>query len=55
MYQNPYHTADLNNHSFLITGGGRIYRLGNLVVEYLVKFKARKIRVLDNLSTGYFT
>jgi UDP-N-acetylglucosamine/UDP-N-acetylgalactosamine 4-epimerase len=51
MYKNPYHTADLSRFSFLITGGAGF--IGSNLVEYLVKYNANKIRVLDNLSTGH--
>ena len=39
-------------YSFLITGGAGF--IGSNLVEYLIKFKAGKVRVLDNLSNGYF-
>lgn len=51
MYKIPYHTADLSKYSFLITGGAGF--IGSNLVEYLIKYKARKVRVLDNLSTGH--
>jgi len=51
MYNTIYHTEDLSKYSFLITGGAGF--IGSNLVEYLVKYKARKIRVLDNLSTGH--
>jgi UDP-N-acetylglucosamine/UDP-N-acetylgalactosamine 4-epimerase len=51
MYQTPYHTADLSRYSFLITGGAGF--IGSNLAEYLIRYKARKIRVLDNLSTGH--
>lgn len=50
MYQTPYHTKDLNNASFLITGGAGF--IGSNIVEYLLKYKAKKVRILDNFSTG---
>ncbi len=52
MYKYPYHTADLSKCSFLITGGAGF--IGSNLVEYLLKYGARKVRVLDNLSTGHF-
>lgn len=50
MYDKPYHTADLNQYSFLITGGAGF--IGSNLVEYLLKYNAKKVRVLDNFSTG---
>lgn len=50
MYSTPYHTIDLSQSSFLITGGAGF--IGSNIVEYLLKFGAGKVRVLDNFSTG---
>ncbi len=51
MYTHPYHSADFSKYSFLITGGAGF--IGSHLVEYLLKYKAGKVRVLDNLSTGH--
>ena len=51
MYKNKYHDNDLNQLSFLITGGAGF--IGSNLVEYLLKYKAKKVRVLDNFSNGY--
>jgi UDP-N-acetylglucosamine 4-epimerase len=52
LYTTPYHDKDLSNYSFLITGGAGF--IGSNLVEYLLKYNARHVRVLDNLSNGYF-
>jgi len=50
MYSTPFHTNDISNSSFLITGGAGF--VGSNIVEYLIAFGAGKVRVLDNLSEG---
>lgn len=52
LYTTPYHTANLSEYSFLITGGAGF--IGSNIVEYLIRFGAKHIRILDNLSNGYF-
>ena len=51
MYQTPYHTQDLSNFNFLITGGAGF--IGSNLVEYLLRHSAGKVRVLDNFATGF--
>lgn len=45
-----FHTQDIRQKSFLITGGAGF--IGSHIVDYLLTNGARKVRVLDNLSTG---
>ena len=45
-----YHQADLSQHAFLVTGGAGF--IGSNIVEYLIRNGAKKVRVLDNFSTG---
>ena len=46
-----FHTKDISNDSFLITGGAGF--IGSHIAEYLLKHGAKKVRVLDNLSNGF--
>jgi UDP-N-acetylglucosamine/UDP-N-acetylgalactosamine 4-epimerase len=50
VYETPYHTEDLSQYSFLVTGGAGF--IGSNIVEYLLKYGAGKVRVLDNFTTG---
>ena len=52
MYETKFHNQDLSKHSFLITGGAGF--IGSNLVEYLLKYGAGKVRILDNLSNGYY-
>lgn len=45
-----FHSEDLSNHSFLITGGSGF--IGSNIVEYLLDNNAGRVRVLDNLLTS---
>ena len=51
MYEKPYHSIDLSKLQFLVTGGAGF--IGANLVEYMLKYGAKKVRVLDNLSNGY--
>ncbi len=51
MYKTPFHTKDISKNSFLVTGGAGF--IGSNLVEYLLKYEAGKVVVLDNLSTGF--
>ncbi|MBT8288066.1 MAG: GDP-mannose 4,6-dehydratase, partial [Bacteroidia bacterium] len=50
MYDRKYHDADLSQLSFLITGGAGF--IGSNLVEYLLKYGAKTVRVLDDFSNG---
>lgn len=45
-----FHHIDIQDLSFLITGGAGF--IGSHIAEYLLANGCRKVRVLDNLSTG---
>lgn len=52
LFNIPYHAVDLKDKSFLITGGAGF--IVSNIVEYLLEYNAGRVRVLDNLSNGYF-
>jgi UDP-N-acetylglucosamine 4-epimerase len=45
-----FHSKDISNDSFLVTGGAGF--IGSHVAEYLLKNGAKKVRVMDNLVNG---
>ena len=52
MFESKHHIKDIDNYSFLITGGAGF--IGSNIIEYLLKYRAKKVRVLDNFSTGSY-
>lgn len=53
MKLNKYHQEDLSGYTFLITGGAGF--IGSNLVEYLIRYGAGEVRIMDNLSTGYLS
>lgn len=51
MNPSKYHTNDLSQFSFLITGGAGF--IGSNLTAYLLENNAKHVRVLDNLATGF--
>lgn len=51
MYEIPYHTTSLEEKTILITGAAGF--IGSNIVEYLLKYKVKKVIVLDNFLTGF--
>lgn len=51
MYQTAFHEIDIKQLNFLVTGGAGF--IGSNIVEYLIKHGAGKVRVMDNLATGF--
>lgn len=47
-----YHDIDISKSNFLITGGAGF--IGCNLVEYLLRNNAGRVRVIDNLSNGYY-
>ncbi len=51
MYDTVYHDKDLSKLNILVTGGAGF--IGSNIVEYLLKYKVSKVRVLDDFSNGH--
>lgn len=50
MYTTNFHHVDISSSTFLITGGAGF--IGSNIVNYLLTFGAKKVRVIDNLSNS---
>jgi UDP-N-acetylglucosamine 4-epimerase len=50
MFETKYHTINLAEYSFLVTGGSGF--IGSNIVEYLLLNNAKHVRVLDNFLTS---
>lgn len=50
MYTTNFHRTDISESSFLVSGGSGF--IGSNLVNYLISFGAKKVRVIDNLSNS---
>ena len=50
MYQTNFHRTDISQLSFLVSGGSGF--IGSNIVNYLISFGAKKVRVIDNFSNS---
>ena len=48
-----FHNKDLSSSAFLVTGGAGF--IGSHIAQYLLRNKAKKVRVLDNMSNGFIS
>ena len=53
MYEQKYHSMDLSQLTFLVTGGAGF--IGSNLVEYLLKYGVKKVVILDNFATGHLS
>ena len=51
MFDTEYHNQNLSKYTFLITGGAGF--IGSNLAEYLLKYNAKNVVVLDDLSNGH--
>ena len=52
MYEVSFHKQDIHDMSFLVTGGAGF--IGSNLVEYLLKFGAKRVVALDSMITGNY-
>ncbi len=50
-YPKPFHLCDISDFKVLVTGGAGF--IGSNLVDYLLQHGVKKVRIIDNLSTGY--
>lgn len=52
MFEKPFHNQPLDKLTILVTGGAGF--IGSNIVEYLLKYNTGKVKVMDDLSSGFY-